>query len=194
VTAAPVPPAVAAPAPRAATGASASSAASAAADASLAQRPEKPSLLSEPTESRINANQPVPEVRDSAPTYPDELRSSFPLPNTPYVAPRAAARDAAGLGAATGSLAGKISARRQLAATRKEDAAERRAADKSASPASTAPTMAAAPPLRDPVEWIKAIQKLRTEGKSEQVTKELTEFRRQYPLYSLPDELKQLIK
>ncbi len=55
-------------------------------------------------------------------------------------------------------------------------------------------TMAAAPPLRAPVEWIKAIQKLRTEGKSEQVTKELTEFRRQYPLYPLPDELKQLIK
>jgi hypothetical protein len=147
------PPAVAAPAPRAA---------AAAADAGPAQRLEKPSLLSEPTESRLTANPPLPEVRDSAPTYPHEARPSIPLPYT-YTTPHAPARNAAsGLAAATGSLAGR------------------------------APAMAAAPPLRDPAEWIKAIQKLRTEGKSEQVTKELTEFRRQYPLYPLPDALKQL--
>ena len=155
------PPAVASPAPRAAP------AAAAAADAGPAQRLEKPSLLSEPTESRLTANPPLPEVRDSAPTYPNEARPSISLPYT-YTTPRAPARDAAsGLAAATGSLAG-------------------------GAPAMA--TMAAAPPLRAPVEWIKAIQKLRTEGKSEQVTKELTEFRRQYPLYPLPDELKQLIK
>lgn len=145
----------------------------------------------------MTANQPVPEVRDSAPTYPNEARSSIPLPYT-YTTPRAPARDAApGLGGAAGSLAGRPSAPPQLAATRKEDVAERRAADKSAPPAAAAPgaaAMAAAPPLRDPAEWIKAIQKLRLEGKAEQVTKELTEFRRQYPRYPLPDELKQLIK
>ena len=58
-----------------------------------------------------------------------------------------------------------------------------------AAPAGTG-MLAAAPHVREPGEWIKAIQKLRTEGKAEQVVKELTEFRKQYPLYPLPDELK----
>lgn len=193
-------PTVAAPAPPAAP------AAGAAGDAGPAQRVEKPSLLSESTESRMTANQPVAEVRDAVPTYPNEAQSSIPLPYT-YTMPRVPARDAAsGMAAAAGSLAGRASAPQQLPATRKEAAAERRAGGKPESPAAAASvaatmaaapaatTMAAAPPLRDPAEWIKAIQKLRIEGKPEQVTKELTEFRRQYPLYPLPEELKQLVK
>ena len=56
--------------------------------------------------------------------------------------------------------------------------------------------MAAAPASsaahRDPAEWIKAIMKLRAEGKTEQVTKELAEFQKMYPAYQLPDELKPL--
>lgn len=119
------------------------------AEAGAAPRLEKPSLQSAPVESRLLPGQAIPEVRDSAPTYPNEVQSSIPLPYT-YSTPRAAARDAA------------------------------------------APTLAAAAPRRDPVEWIKAIQKLRVEGKSEQVLKELTEFRRQHPQYPLPEELKNL--
>jgi hypothetical protein len=131
----------------------------------LSPRPGKVSLLSEPTESRMNANQPVAEVRDSAPTYPNEARPSIPLPYT-YMTPRAARDSAPGsMAAASGSLSGR----------------------------GASPQLAAAPPVREPAEWIKAIQKLRIEGKTEQVTKELAEFRRQYPSYVLPVELK-LIK
>ncbi|MBP8296950.1 MAG: hypothetical protein KAX84_12630 [Burkholderiales bacterium] len=147
----------------------------ASADAGAAPRLEKPSLQSAPVESRLLPSQAIPEVRDSAPTYPNEVQSSIPLPYT-YATPRAAARDAAAsggagypagpaAGAAAGSAAGRVAPPQQLAA---------------------------AAPRRDPVEWIKAIQKLRTEGKSEQVLKELIEFRRQHPRYQLPDELKNL--
>ena len=179
------------------------------ADADPAQRLEKPSLLSEPTESRM-ANQPVPEVHDSAPTYPNEMRPSLPLPYT-YTVPRAATRESAsksaaapGSGAAppsaaaVGALASRsatvASAAQQSSAIRKEEALERRAPEKAASsmPAAPATMFAAAPPPRDPVQWIKDIQKLRSEGKAEQVTKELAEFRKQYPQYLLPDELKNI--
>jgi hypothetical protein len=125
-------------------------------------------LLSEPADSPMSAHQPLPEVRDSAPTYAHEAQPSAPHPN-PYPAAAPARSAAPGAGAALGALAGGTSA-----------------------PPATV-NMAAAPPMRDPAEWIKAIQKLRTEGKTEQVTKELTEFRRQYPLHPLPDELKLLV-
>ena len=64
-------------------------------------------------------------------------------------------------------------------------------------PASTAPgrgvaaQLAAAHP-RDPVEWVKAIQKLKTENKMDAVLKELADFRKQHPQYVLPDELRNL--
>ena len=182
-----------------------------AADAAPAPRPEKPSLLTEPTESRLGANQSLTEVPDAVPTYPNEARSSIPLPYSyKTLRPPAPTRDAAPGGAATGAVAGRAAAPQQLAATRKESAAaESHAVDKTTSPttaATIAPAsglapgaaapasamIAAAPPLRDPAEWIKAIQKLRFEGKAEQVTKELAEFRRHYPHYVLPDELKNL--
>ena len=73
------------------------------------------------------------------------------------------------------------------APARKETVAERAQVDKMAA-------SAAAPSARDPAEWIKAIQKLRVDGKSEQVTKELAEFRRLYPMHPLPEELKVLVK
>ncbi len=46
---------------------------------------------------------------------------------------------------------------------------------------------------RDPAEWLKAIEKLRADGRTEQAAKELVEFRRAYPQYALPDKLKELL-
>ena len=140
-----------------------------AAPAPVAEAPryEKPSLLTESTESRL-ANHAVAEVPDSAPTYPNEARSSIPLPYT-YTMPRKS-REAS----ATGALAGSAMA-----------------------PAATAPgrsataQLAAAQP-RDPVEWVKAIQKLKAENKMDAVLKELADFRKQHPQYVLPDELRNL--
>ena len=132
-----------------------------------APRYEKPSLLTESTESRLQ-NHAGAEVPDSAPTYPNEARSSIPLPYT-YTMPRKS-REAS----ATGALAGSAMA-----------------------PAATAPgrgataQLAAAQP-RDPVEWVKAIQKLKTENKMDAVLKELADFRKQHPQYVLPDELRNL--
>ena len=168
-------------------------AAPAATDAAPAQRLDKSSLLSEPIESRMS-NAPVAEVHDSAPTYPNESRPSLPLPYT-YTLPRAPARDAApGAGAAAGSLGGRGAGPQQSSATRKEEALERRAPEKSASSMAAAPAtmFAAAPPPREPVQWIKDIQKLWSEGKTEQVMKELVEFKKQYPQHPLPEELKNL--
>src|SRR5207249_4501583 len=131
-------------------------------------------------EYRANS-QPLPEVRDSAPTYPNELRPSIPLPNT-YVAPRPPhARESQSSGA-TGSVSGLT---RQSAAmpSRKEETLQKRSFEGPPSMASTA----ALP--RDPAEWLKIILKLRAEGKTEQVMKELVEFRKQFPAYALPDEL-----
>lgn len=54
-----------------------------------------------------------------------------------------------------------------------------------------APSLAAAHP-RDPAEWVKAILKLKTEGRTEQMLKELADFRKQYPQYVLPEELRNL--
>jgi hypothetical protein len=137
------------------------------------QRIEKPSNLPETSEPRAN-NQPLPEVRDSAPTYPNESRPSIPLPNT-YLPPRQPA--------GSGSGPARQSAGMSL---RKDEAAQKRAFEGPPSMASTA-----APP-RDPAEWIKIILKLRADGKTEQVVKELAEFRKQFPAYPLPDELKPL--
>lgn len=128
-------------------------------------RYEKPSLQSEPAESRLQ-NQSVAEVPDSAPTYPNEARPSIPLPYT-YTMPRKS-RDAA---AAAGAGASGAAAPSRPQAT---------------------PSLAAAAPSSDPAEWVKAIQKLRTEGKMEQVLKELAEFRKIHPQYALPEELRNL--
>jgi len=136
---------------------------------------EKPSLITEPADARTNA--PLPEVRDSVPTYSNEVRSSIPLPNT-YISPRAAARDSAQPGA--GGAGGRTSGQ----SARKEEALQRRSFEGQTSMVSPAP--------RDPAEWIRAMQKLRTEGKLEQVTKELAEFRKTFPTYALPDDLKAL--
>ena len=125
-------------------------------------RPEKQSLQSETTESRTPA--PIAEVPDSAPTYPNESRSSIPLPYS-YTMPRKS-RDTSGLGNAPRAL-------------------------EKVEKAST-PSLAAAAAHRDPTEWVKAILKLKSEGKTEQLTKELTDFRKQYPQYVLPEELRQL--
>lgn len=47
--------------------------------------------------------------------------------------------------------------------------------------------------VRAPDEWLKAIEKLRVEGKIEQATKELAEFRRAWPQHAVPDALKPLL-
>ena len=89
--------------------------------------------------------------------------------------------------------AGRIAAPQSSLAARKEDAADRRVADKasaSVSASAAAPLLAANVAARDPAEWVKAIQKLRSEGKNDQVSKELAEFRKLHPAYVLPDELK----
>ena len=125
-------------------------------------RYEKPSLQSEPAESRL-LNQSVAEVPDSAPTYPNEARPSIPLPYT-YTMPRKSRDAAAGPGAAAGAPS---------------------------RPQAT-PSLAAAAPARDPIEWVKTIQKLRTEGKMDQVLKELAEFRKVHPQYALPEDLRNL--
>jgi hypothetical protein len=159
--------------------------AGAAADpAQAGQRQEKPSLLSEPAEYRANT-QPLPEVRDSAPTYPNEQRPSIPLPNTYLSPPRQAREPVAGAGTVTGSVRAPSTA----AAVRKEEALQKRGAEL-APPPSAPPSLSAAAAPRDPAEWIKAILKLRSEGKNEQVLKELAEFRKLHPAYPLPDELK----
>jgi len=153
-----------------------------AADAASSQRIEKPSNL--PESEYRGSSPPLPEVRDSAPTYPNEVHSSIPLPNTYNRSPRPHVRDsqqAAAAGAASGSA-------RQPGApsARKEEALQKRSFEGPPSMASTAPLP------RDPAEWIKIILKLRADGKTDQVTKELVEFRKQFPAYALPDELKAL--
>ncbi|MEP6702940.1 MAG: hypothetical protein ABJB04_08100 [Betaproteobacteria bacterium] len=153
-----------------------------AASAAAPQRTEKPSLLSEPSDVRAG-NQPLPEVRDSVPAYPNEFRSSIPLPGTYVLPPRPQVRENAGA-AAAGNIAGLV--RSPAAAARKEESLQKRSFEGPPSMASTAP------PPRDPAEWIKIILKLRAEGKTEQVTKELAEFRKLFPAYQLPDELKPL--
>lgn len=134
------------------------------------------------------ANQPVAEVPDSAPTYPGEQRSSIPLPYT-YTMPRKS-RDTSVAGTvAPPSTAARSAASQPSLAARKEDSADRRVAEKSLA-AATAPSLAANAAARDPAEWVKAIQKLRSEGKNDQVSKELAEFRKLHPAYVLPDDLK----
>lgn len=139
-------------------------------------RYEKPSLVTEPADARTS-NAPLPEVRDAVPSYPNEVRSSIPLPGT-YISPRAPARDSAQSGA--GGATGRTSAQ----SARKEEALQRRSFE--------GQTSMVSPAHRDPAEWIKAIQKLRSEGRLEQVTRELAEFRKTFPAYVLPDDLKAL--
>ena len=143
------------------------------------QRIEKPSNLPE-SEYRGNTP-PLPEVRDSAPTYPNEVHSSIPLPNTYNRSPRTHVRDSQQAAAAS-TLAQKPAG----APARKEETLQKRSFEGPPSMASTAPLP------RDPAEWIKIILKLRADGKTDQVTKELVEFRKQFPAYALPDELKAL--
>jgi hypothetical protein len=51
-------------------------------------------------------------------------------------------------------------------------------------------TSRVSPAHRDPAEWMRAILKLKSEGKIEQMGKELAEFRKTFPAYSIPDELR----
>ena len=120
-------------------------------------------MQSEVTEPRASAS--IAEVPDSAPTYPNESRPSIPLPYS-YTMPRKS-RDANGSAAAS---------------PRVLDKAEK----------SSPPLLAAAATHRDPAQWVKAILKLKSEGKIEQWTKELADFRKQYPQYVLPEELRQI--
>lgn len=128
-------------------------------------------MITEPADARAPA-QPLPEVRDSVPTYSNEVRPSIPLPNS-YIGPRAPARDAAPVPPGAGS---------GPAAAMRAQAMQKRSFE--------GLTAQVSPSHRDPAEWIKSIQKLRTEGKLEQVTKELAEFRKTFPAYAIPDELK----
>lgn len=146
------------------------------------QPPGKLSLQSESTESRMDAsNQPLPEVRDAAPTYPNEQPPS-PLPPARSSRPPRPA-DAGSL--SKSAPAASAPALGQPSAPRRADAMMAQRAPQAAADA--------APPLRNPDDWIKAIEKLRSEGKSEQVAKELADFRRAYPLHPLPDALKALL-
>jgi hypothetical protein len=159
--------------------------------ARTADTAEKPSNLTEPADARPGSGQPTPEARDSsqAPSYPNEPpRQSLPYS---YSSGRPPSRDAKLASPAAGSLAGlarQNTPQQPAAAARKDEPVAKRM--------EAAPSMAAAPASsaahRDPAEWIKAIMKLRAEGKTEQVTKELAEFQKMYPAYQLPDELKPL--
>ena len=123
---------------------------------------EKPSLITEPADSRAAA--PLPEVRDGVSTYSSEVPAAIPLPG----------------GAPTrGEPPG---GRAAAQATRKEAGALRRSFE--------GQTSAVSPAHRDPAEWVRALQKLRSEGKLEQLAKELAEFRKTFPVYALPDDLK----
>jgi hypothetical protein len=51
-------------------------------------------------------------------------------------------------------------------------------------------TSRVSPAHRDPAEWMRAILKLRSEGKIEQMSKELAEFRKTFPVYPIPEALK----
>jgi hypothetical protein len=141
--------------------------------ASSAQRVEKPSLQSEPAEYRANSL-PLPEARDSAPTYPHETR--------PAAAPSSAA-SARPQAPAAGYASEIARSQSTLSGARREEALQKRAYE------GTTPMSA---PPRNPAEWIRTILKLKSEGKNEQVLKELVEFRKYYPAYPLPDELKPL--
>ena len=146
----------------------------AAADAAAAQRVEKPSLQREPADFRANT-QPLPEVRDSAPTYPHEARPSGSQATAPALQrPQQPA---------TGYASEMARSQSTLSAARKEEALQKRAYE------GTSPMTA---PPRNPAEWIRTILKLKSEGKNEQVLKELVEFRKHYPAYPLPEELKPL--
>ena len=43
---------------------------------------------------------------------------------------------------------------------------------------------------RTPEKWLEDIRKLRTEGKATEVERELAEFRKRYPDYILPEDLR----
>jgi len=43
---------------------------------------------------------------------------------------------------------------------------------------------------RTPEKWLEDIRKLRTEGKTTEVERELAEFRKRYPDYILPEDLR----
>ena len=124
------------------------------------------------------SNQPLPEVRDAAPTYPNEQPpSTMPLPRSSRPRP-----------ADAGSLSKSAGAAPSAAPVVQPSPPKR--ADAMA--AQRAPAVGAAP-VRNPDDWIKAIDKLRREGKSEQAAKELVEFRRAYPLHPLPNDLQALV-
>ncbi len=142
------------------------------------ERQEKPSLQREPADFRAG-NQPLPEVRDSVPAYPSEKRQSA----------AGAASTAPKLQAAPRPEQGQSEAAAIAALARAQSAARR---DESLQKRSYEGTTTQTSPPRDPADWIKSILKLRAEGKSEQVLKELVEFRKHYPAYPLPDELKAL--
>ncbi|MEO8135597.1 MAG: hypothetical protein ABI831_16655 [Betaproteobacteria bacterium] len=148
-----------------------------------AARPGKASLQSESIESRIAGGSPaLPEVRDAAPTYANEQQPSIPMPYM-YRPQRPADRASAGGQTAAAGAAPIPPLAQQSAAPHANAMMARRSPE----------SLAAAPPLREPNEWIKAIEKLRVEGRAEQVAKELAEFRRSYPLHPLPDALKALL-
>lgn len=48
----------------------------------------------------------------------------------------------------------------------------------------------AAAPERSPLTWIEDIRKLKSQGKTEEAGRELAEFRKRYPEYPLPDDLR----
>jgi hypothetical protein len=47
---------------------------------------------------------------------------------------------------------------------------------------------------RPPEEWLQAIRRLLDSGRMEEATRELREFRRAYPQFELPADMRQLVR
>jgi hypothetical protein len=133
----------------------------------------KPSLITEPADAR--ASEPLLESATACRRIRTKIRSRYRC-RTVHLA--------AGAGDATARSPVRATrpAARSAQSARKEEALQRRSFEGQTSMVSPARATAA--------EWIKRFRKLRSEGKLEQVTKELAEFRKTFPAYVLPDDLK----
>jgi hypothetical protein len=138
-----------------------------------ATEPATPALASGPAPAPPAPAPPAPS--SAAENQHDEMRAAAPAP---------LARPAVSLGAGSGALSAKATA------TSAVSSAPPAAAVPSPSVAAKRERAIPEPMLRSPEDWLEEIRRLKREGHAALAQEQLAAFRRAYPEFRLPDDLK----
>jgi hypothetical protein len=147
------------------------------------QPPAAPALH---TEKKARPAAPAPQARDTPSSPALEAQVVSPAPT-----PLPAAKAEKGEVSESAKKLERLDSEESRASADRAVPARGRAATEAAAPAAVVPSAgAAAPQAQRETAWLEEIRALRRQGQHEAAARRLVEFRKTYPDYPLPDDLK----